>query len=361
MGGATFALAKQVQGLMLQRTDRDTGADADVLEGYRDDPDDFDSFNGAGTLELPPGTWTLSSIGDAITVAIRWRMTGGDPTGLTGPVAKEQQLIGLPGRYQANPELEAGPSFVIPDPAAALPRIALRRYNAGLPSTEEFAGVSIPTDIASLFVFVLTRVSDGVSVAIHLNGVSVGSFTTILDPVSIDLTRVVFGDAIESDGSFSQAAAWARALTAAEIASIDLNLNCDNYTEPTGGPQTSNPMIAPDGTSLISPDLTTSLRRPVDVVESEPGRIERRRLNEYVPRVYELSWEAAPADEVERVTRAYQQTRQAGWTRWRHPQDDPPAAAGNAPRWRIVNELELTRDRAGATAAMRVVLEEVVS
>ncbi len=138
----------------------------------------------------------------------------------------------------------------------------------------------------------------------------------------------------------------------------------------SGGPDTLNPLLNPDGTSAINPEWAEPRGYGVSpaggggaVLASEGAfgrqtRIvhERQRTRRVV-----LTWARASGVDVELVRRALQVCRgAAGSTRYRHPMLDPPGDVSTAPRIRFVPQtVRLRRSASGADAAMTIEYEYI--
>lgn len=358
-GGPAFLRNRFTPVMLLDRTDQSNNP-VDFDTGFVAEPNRYDGFVGQGTVELPEGRLSLDEAGDAVTLLVRFWPFGnlaqpGVPV-LTSP----QQVLGLSG--ETGPASESDWSIRVDNPSAATPRLVLRRHTTGFEET--LTSLTITGDPIML-VFVLENVAGSVAITVYVDGSSVGGFTEAISPAQLDLTDLRFGDIVNSDGSFSQVAIWRRALTTTEIASIGDNVNCP-MLEPDpdgddggGNPDGETPLLDASGRSALNPTYTVDLTRRVAVLQSEPGRVERRRVNEYVPRRYELRWSQIAADELALIRSAYLQTRTAGFTRWNHPRDDIPSTPALATRWRIVGGLNLNRFAGGFLASLTITLEEV--
>lgn len=359
--------------LVLERTDRNTGGFLQVGTGWIDEPvgaPPKDCFNGRGTAMIPAGVLSVAALGAGITLAVRFWTGAGQVQGApAGPLAKPMQLLGLAGQYSANPTVESGFSVFCPDPTAASPELWIRQWD-GVSATETQIGGAVLPTTPCLVIVILERVAGVpgiVRVTTYINGVVVAGQPTALVSL-LALSRVTFGDIVESDGGFSEGSLWSRPLTPSEITSLGETLECLVSIPPAGGggPGSADPLLNPDGTSAIHPEWPVPRTDPVGVLATGGEQRHTRRVHEVVPREYELRWRNASAPDVEYVRQALSVTRGGVRpTRWRHPVDDPAGPVSTAPRWHILNaseasEFVVERGRGGHTAAMTLRLREVV-
>lgn len=362
LGGVAFGMLDTT--LVLSRTDRSTGASLENADGWTVEPNGArDTFNGAGQVQLATNQLRLQP-GFGVTLAVRFWIGGGQVQGApAGPVAKTQQLLGLTGFTM--PGSEAGVGVVVTNPTAGTPDLTVRRYNGGSPVETVIASAAVP---AEAFVLVATFAGEagGVRVRAFIDGALAGELGSLIDADEFDLDAIVFGDAVESDGSFSAAAAWSRVLSDDEIASIGSDLHALRNLPPIadGGDGSNNPLIGSCGAAVIHPEWIVPRTDRVDAAEASAGRRHARTVNDRRPRTYELRWSLIDDRELSLIRQAIALTRAgAAWTRWRHPQDDPGGPVSLSPRWRIANageaELQINRIAGGARAALTLVLEEL--
>lgn len=363
--------------LDLARTNRNTGASLPVEDGWLFEPlingRQRHSYNGRGTV-LMEGL-NLSQIGRAITLAVRFWAAGGQVQGApAGPVAKPQQLVGLAGQYQVTPNQEAGLSLVCPDPTAGGggPALKVRQWNAasGTATETTIPGATVPGGSANpyLLVGVIERHAPGptgIRCTAYVNGAATGTPLAGLAAGDIALTRLTFGDMVESDGSFTQGAIWKRRLEAQEIADLGDNLDCLIGLPPLGGggPGSADPLLTECGDTAIHPEWVVPRRDLAGVLATTGPQRHARRTHELNPRVYELAIRLGSGHEVELIRQALEVTRGGVLpTRWRHPRDDPGGPPSTAPRWHIVNaeEWNVERPKGGHIGSMRLILQEVV-
>lgn len=352
--------------LTLVRTDRDTGADLTLAGSTiaEPSPSTRTALNAAGTEEV--GGLSLAGAGEGVTIAVRWWPGAGQVQGSpAGPLAKSQQLAGFAGMYAANPTAEAGVSLVIPDPTAGSPVLSLRRYNGGSPVESAFSGGGAAVLAGLPFLAVLAVEGDGAggaTAALSIDGTPAGT-VAIADIGDVDLGRFTLGDAVESDGGWSQGAVWSRVLTPDEVAAIGADMDCFPTLPPIGGggPGSEDPLLHEDGTSRIHPRWIVPRRDPVAVVATDGAQRHTRRVSERVARIYELVFDPVTGEEHELLAGVLRATRLGATAfRWRHPTDDAPGPVSTAPRWRLLGDLSVTRTAGGELGSMTITIEELV-
>lgn len=383
--------------LELVRTNRDTGASLDPEDGFVEDPSFFDSYNGAGTVELPEGILALVNEGDALTIGIRfWINGGGVPADQPGvdAVAKPMQLFGFGGQYAANPTQSIGTRVEITNPtldpfelrvvqevvppglAIALSTDDDRDFDVGFGSGGTFTGCVVgvncpgdpdppPPNTGGLLAVVMTAVREGPDVRcrFYLNGTRIPG-DHLLDPARF-ARRVTFGDVVESDGVWSHGALWSRALSDAEVQSLGLAFDQLEYCPGKNQPGTF-PLLDDAGNSRIHPAFVSTLSVRHGVLASEGHLRETRRTDESEPRAYSLVWEHDDGDDLAIIVGLIASTAGGSLAvRWRHPDDDLPGPPDTAPRWVIRNigeieDLAVQRNAGGHVASWRLELEEVI-
>jgi len=219
-----------------------------------------------------------------------------------------------------------------------------------------------------LVILTLERAAGYVVATAYVNGDAAGEQVATL-PSLITLTRVTFGDALESDGSVTEGALWNRKLSYSEIVGQAFDLTCV-YGEQGITPDTEeHPLLNDDGTSSVDPEWIVPLTHTHGVLASEgnPSR-HTRAMHERKRRQYGLrirlgnGREALILKDTLRVT-----AMGAMWTRWRHPKDDPAPSGDppwkSAPRYRVVNaadaSIAVARTGAGSIADFTLVLEDI--
>lgn len=346
--------------MVLARTDPDNNP-VDFATGFINEPGRFDGFVGQGTVALEPGRLTLTEPGDAVTLAVRFWPQGNTLAQGIAALNQPQQILGMQGEDSASSS--SGWSVRVDDPTSNAPRLVLRQHSSGFEETlTSFAFGFEPV----MLVFVLENIADRVLISVFVDGAPFGGFTTQIIPSQLDLDTLTFGDIMRSDGSISQVAIWRRELTQTEIASIGGNVNCpDLEIDPSdedddgGDPESENPLIDSSGRSTLNPTYTVDLSRRSSVLSTEPGRIDRRRMNQYSPRRYRLQWDQIPASELSMLRAAFRASRTAGFIRWNHPRDDVPSTPALARRWRIVGGISIQRLAGGSLGTVSITLEEV--
>lgn len=357
-------------GLSLARTDRVTGLNLAVANGWTLEPvgsPPKETFNGRGTVLLP-GVLSLANIGDAVTLAVRFWLEGGAIQGGAQP-AKPIQLVGLAGQYAANPTVESGLSVICPDPTAGTPTLAVRQWDGAAASETPLTGASLPANPFLLIVTLerIPTVPAKVSLVAYVNAVEQPSGASPLAAL-IALSRFTAGDMIESDGAFSQAALWSRKLTPEEITALGDDLTCLAGAPPVGGggPGSQDPLLTTGGETALHPGWIVPRRDPVGVLATGGEQRHTRRVHERVPRRYALGLRGARGSELDLVREALAVTRGgARSTRWRHPKDDAAGPVSTAPRWLIENADEASafvaeRSTGGQRADFALHLLEVV-
>lgn len=344
-GGVKLIEQRFTSMLVLSRVDNN-GDDAPVDEGYISSLG-FCWFVGTGNYQpQTPSLLTLADDGDAVTIMVKYWPAGNLDTPGFARLSSPQEIVKI-----------GSVSIRVVDPQQPLTQLAV--YSGDSRETDLVESTPQPAN----YFFVLRNVSGTVFASVYGSGGVVHDVQAAI-PTSLDFSSIDFGNGLASDGGFSQAAVWNRALLQSEIDSIGDNINCpdlDPDPDPGGGNDEDDdtPLVDSGGRSAISPDSTMPMSRRVGVVRSLPGRVDARRTHEHEARVYELQWNVIPAAELALVRRAYELTRRAGYTRWNHPIDDPPSSPGSATRWRIVNDLELDRFAGGSLAGLTLILEEV--
>ncbi len=371
-GGTTVLSAPGGHALTLGRTNRSSGASISTTGGWTTEPvlvgTGRPTYNGHGSVAF--SGLSLASAGNAITIAARVWLKGGNIQGGVGPLAKAVQILGLGGQYGSGSE--SGLSLVVPDASLCLtvPTTAgfqLRQWTGSSALTLNLTGATAWPD-PMLCILTLERVGSVVNAQLWVNGDAAGP-TVALSPALIDLTRITFGDAVESDGSVTEGAIWNRKLQVGEIMGQAFDLTCvysvGEVDPPPVDPETW-PLLNDDGTSSVAPEWVVPLEHTHGVIASAGPARSTRQTHERRPRRYGLrirlgnGKEALILQEVLRVTRMG-----AMWTRWRHPKDDPVGPPSTAPRYRVVNAADgtmaLTRPNqsAGAVADFTLVLEDV--
>lgn len=360
--------------LTLGRTSRSSGSSISVTAGWTVEPDPpagmgatRPTFNGHGSTS-PLTELSLANPGDGVTIAARFWLKGGNIQGGAGPLAKAVQIFGLAGQYGSGSE--SGMSVFVPDASLCLNNpptatFAIRLWSGAAAVMTTLDG---STAWAEPMLVLLTLVRSGANVVcqLYVNGDAAGPSVAIAAS-AVDLSRITFGDAVESDGSVTEAAVWSRALLANEIAGLAYDLTCV-YGEATNPNDPEEwPLLNDDGTTAVAPEWLVPLEHGHGVLSSsinDRGNRETRLSHERRPRRYGLrirlgnGREALILKEVLRTT-----GMGAKWTRWRHPKDDPAGPPETAPRYIVRNAadgaISLRRSGGGAIADFTLELEEL--
>jgi hypothetical protein len=342
----------------LHRSNRDTGAVLTTNDGYANDAGGKAVYNGAGWCD--GSAYTFEHDGGGFTVAVEWDMDGGSyptdqPSG--GRRTAPQQLVGVRGNYDLDPDLTGSTRLEIADPTANPYTVQLVQV---LGSTYPVGTVA--DTAGGVFVVVFRRMSGRLQARVFRNGTLLG--TASLEPSLVDTSRLVVGDLHKSDGALGAVAIWQRPLTDAQVALLGDDMtqlqSCSGITGPVP------PFLGAAGDVLINPKYSVPRTDQHQVLASEGVQRHTRSPGDYVPRRYVLEWQADNGDDLALVLAAVDMSR-GGCVpvQWRHPTDDPELPAALCPRWWIVNaselqRLEVARQAGGHVAGFQMILEEVI-
>lgn len=123
-------------------------------------------------------------------------------------------------------------------------------------------------------------------------------------------------------------------------------------------------LVDANGDSAIHPAWPIRRVDLCGVIAADGPRVETRRVHEVRPRVYALPLDLVPGDELETIRVAIDESKGGALpVRWRHPVDDPPGDADDAPLYRVLNAgaagraLTLARSAGGVSVRLDLELE----